>query len=107
MIAALSALAPIASQVLGDASALTGAATAQKTAAAAPADFGQVLSQVTQDTIGKLKGAEAVSISGLQGHASVQQVVQTVMDAQSSLQTAIAVRDKVVSAYQELSRMAI
>jgi len=37
----------------------------------------------------------------------VQHVVEAVMNAQSTLQTAIAVRDKVVSAYQDVSRMAI
>jgi flagellar hook-basal body complex protein FliE len=101
MIAALDAIGSVATQVVG------GPSITSSTVAAAPADFGSVLAQVTQDTIGKLKGAEATSISGLQGQASVQQIVESVSDAQSSLQTAIAVRDKVVSAYQELSRMAI
>jgi flagellar hook-basal body complex protein FliE len=101
MIAALDAVSSVASQVVG------GPSATRAGVSVAPADFGSVLAQVTQDTIGKLKGAEAASISGLQGHASVQQVVESVMDAQGSLQTAIAVRDKVVSAYQELSRMAI
>ncbi|MGO9007097.1 MAG: flagellar hook-basal body complex protein FliE [Beijerinckiaceae bacterium] len=101
MIPALSAIASMASQSLGGQNATTsGTATA-------PVDFGSVMAQVTQDTVGKLKSAEATAISGLQGQASVQQVVQTVMDAQSSLQTAIAVRDKLVSAYQELTRMAV
>ncbi|MGP0058624.1 MAG: flagellar hook-basal body complex protein FliE [Beijerinckiaceae bacterium] len=101
MIAALNAIGSVASQTVGGQNITTnGAATA-------PVDFGSVMAQVTQDAVGKLKSAEAMSISGLQGHASVQQVVETVMDAQSSLQTALAVRDKVVSAYQELSRMAI
>ena len=101
MIPALYAIGSVASQALGSQSVTT------KGAATAPVDFGSVMAQVTQDAVGKLKSAEAMSISGLQGQASVQQVVQTVMDAQSSLQTVLAVRDKVVSAYQELSRMAI
>jgi flagellar hook-basal body complex protein FliE len=33
--------------------------------------------------------------------------VEAVMSAEKSLQTALAVRDKVVNAYQEISRMAI
>lgn len=41
------------------------------------------------------------------GQASVQQVVEAVMSAEQSLQTALAVRDKVVAAYQEISRMQI
>ncbi|KAF2990642.1 Flagellar hook-basal body complex protein FliE [Methylocystis sp. MJC1] len=35
------------------------------------------------------------------------QVVDAVMAAERSLQTMIAVRDKVVNAYQEISKMAI
>jgi len=70
-------------------------------------DFGQMLTQVTNDTIGDLKTAEAMSISGIQGKATVQQVVEAVSHAQGSLQTALAVRDKAVSAYQEITRMTI
>jgi len=107
MIPALSALGSLAPQALGGAATVTTPGVTPLTSATPPADFGSMLAQVAQDAVTNLKGAEATSISGLQGHASVQQVVQSVMDAQSSLQTVIAVRDKVVSAYQELSRMAI
>jgi len=34
-------------------------------------------------------------------------VVEAVMSAEQSLQTAVAIRDKVVAAYQEIVRMAI
>jgi flagellar hook-basal body complex protein FliE len=37
----------------------------------------------------------------------VQQVVEAMMNAERNLQTVIAVRDKVVSAYQEISRLQI
>ena len=54
-----------------------------------------------------LRRAEAVSIAGIRGTASTQEVVEKIMAAEQSLQAAIAVRDKVVSAYTEISRMAI
>ncbi len=108
MIPALTAIGTVAAQAVGGASSIGGPnLTAGMAGTAGPVDFGSALAQVTQDTISKLKGAEATSISGMQGNASVQQVVESVMGAQGSLQTAMAVRDKVVSAYQELSRMAI
>ena len=34
-------------------------------------------------------------------------VVESMMDAQRSLQSVLAIRDKIVSAYQEIARMAI
>ena len=43
----------------------------------------------------------------MQGKAAVQEVVEAVMSAEQTLQSAIAIRDKVVAAYQEISRMAI
>ncbi len=57
--------------------------------------------------IDTLKAGEAAAIAGMQGKASVQQVVEAVMSAEQTLQSAIAVRDKVVAAYLELSRMQI
>lgn len=108
MIPAISILGTVGADALGSissiGSAIAGAASAPSTA---PADFGSVLSQITGDAIDKLKGGEATAISGLQGKASIQDVTKSVMDAQQSLQTVVAVRDKVVSAYQEVSRMAI
>ncbi len=75
MIPALSFLAPLASQLVGDVAgnavgALPGATTS------APSDFGAVLTQVANDTMGKLNKGEAAAISGIEGKASVQQVGQ-------------------------------
>ncbi|GGF47797.1 flagellar hook-basal body complex protein FliE 2 [Azorhizobium oxalatiphilum] len=70
-------------------------------------DFSEVLASVSSEAIGTLRKGEATAISGIQGKASVQQVVEAVMSAEQTLQTALAVRDKVVAAYQEVSRMAI
>jgi flagellar hook-basal body complex protein FliE len=78
------------------------------TQAAQPAvGFDGVLEQVAADAIGSLKAGEAASISSIQGKVSAQRVVEAVMSAEQTLQTAVAVRDKVVQAYQEVSRMAI
>ncbi len=70
-------------------------------------DFGNMLARMASDTIDTLKAAEATSVAGITDKASVQQVVESVMEAEQSLQTALAVRDKVVSAYLEISRMTI
>jgi len=86
---------------------ITNGGTLTKSVTEPETDFGAVLSQIANQTVDSLKTAEAASISGIQGKASVQQVVESVMDAQQSLQTAMAVRDKIVSAYQSISQMAI
>jgi flagellar hook-basal body complex protein FliE len=73
----------------------------------ASSDFGSMLSRMASDAMETLKTAEAVSISGVQDKASVQKVVESVMAAEQQLQAAVAVRDKVVAAYLEVSRMTI
>ncbi len=73
--------------------------------AAAPGQpsFDNVLSQLS----GKLQNAEAVSLKSMTGDVPTRDVVNAVMDAEKSLQTAIAIRDKIVQAYLEISRMPI
>lgn len=70
-------------------------------------DFGRVFADVATQGVNALREAEAASLAGMNGQASVQQVVEAVMTAERTLQTAVAVRDKVVQAYQEISRMQI
>jgi len=107
MIPALSFLAPLASQVVGDVAGNAVGFLPTNTSTAAPTDFGAMLDQVAADAAGNLKTGEAAAIAGMEGKMPVQQVVQTVLNAQQSLQEALAIRDKLVAAYQEVSRMAI
>ncbi|WP_321340797.1 flagellar hook-basal body complex protein FliE [Breoghania sp.] len=74
---------------------------------ASEVNFSDALANVSLEAIETLKQGEAAAISGISGKASAQQVVEAVMAAESTLQTAIAIRDKVVSAYQEMARMTI
>ena len=54
-----------------------------------------------------MRAGEAAAISGVSGDSSVQEVVQSLMSAEEHLRAAVAVRDRVVSAYQEIARMQI
>ncbi len=78
--------------------------------AAAPTagpSFEQTLTQAIGAAIDTLQTGEAVAIQGVAGAASPMKVVESVMAAQRSLQTVLAIRDKAVSAYQEIARMTI
>jgi len=88
-------------------SALSGATKSLAAPSVDGTSFSEVLGQLTTGVVDKMKSSEAASIAGVQGKASVQQVVDEIMSAERALQTAIAVRDKAVGAYQEVSRMAI
>lgn len=77
------------------------------TQAAGVPDFASVLADMTSQAASSVKTGEDMAIKGIQGQAPVQDVVQAVMNAQTSLQTALAIRDKVVSTYQSLATMSI
>lgn len=83
------------------------AGPSQATKAAAGGSFESVLSKLSDTAVTNLKAGEAAAIAGIQGQATTREVVDAVMKAEQSLQTVIAVRDKVISAYQEISRMSI
>lgn len=69
--------------------------------------FASVLTNALSNSFSTMKQAEQLSIDALQGKADMRKVVDTVMSAEQSLQAAVAIRDKIVSAYLEVSRMAI
>lgn len=69
--------------------------------------FATLLSRAAGDVVDRLQTAEQVSVTAMQGKADIREVVDAVMSAEQSLQAAIAIRDKIVTAYLEVSRMAI
>jgi flagellar hook-basal body complex protein FliE len=48
-----------------------------------------------------------MSIAGVAGKADVNDVVTAVTTAEVTLQTVVAIRDKVISAYQDILRMPV
>ncbi|MGW9232961.1 flagellar hook-basal body complex protein FliE [Pseudorhizobium sp. NPDC055634] len=70
-------------------------------------NFASVLGGMATDTMNSLKVAEAKSFEGIQGTASTREVVDAVLQAQQSLNAAIALRDKIVNAYLEITKMPI
>ena len=69
--------------------------------------FVDMVRTAAQDTIDSTRQAEQLSMEGVAGQASVTEVVTAVADAEATLQTVVAVRDRIISAYQEILRMPI
>lgn len=69
--------------------------------------FSSVLKSFAMDTVSALHNGEQASIDAIQGKTSIQNAVMATMEAEQSLQAALAIRDKVVSAFLEISRMQI
>ncbi len=95
----LGALAEIGGKIGGAAVAAQGTAPL--------ASFASALGNAASEAIDGLRGAEKLSFDALQGKGDTRAVVDAVMSAEQSLQAAIAIRDKIVTAYLEVSRMAI
>lgn len=76
-------------------------------APAAGADFGAMLKNVMGDAVETSKTAETQMAAHVQGKAQLIDVVTAISAAEASLETVMAVRDQVISAYQEIMRMPI
>jgi len=70
-------------------------------------DFSAVVGDMASEALGTLRTAEARSVQGVAGEADVQSVVEALAAAEMTMQTVVAVRDKVVAAYQDILRMPI
>lgn len=69
--------------------------------------FSGTLSRALQGMVEAGKQADAQSVGAISGTGNLTDTVTAVARAELSLQTAVAVRDRVVQAYQEIMRMPI
>ncbi len=99
-------LAARLAQLVKAQSAAAAGASASANAPAAPS-FEKLLSRAIEDTVSLSKEAETTAMQGILGETSVRDVVEAVTQAELGLQTASAVRDRVIAAYQDIIRMPI
>jgi flagellar hook-basal body complex protein FliE len=69
--------------------------------------FADLLKQAGGDAMGALKQGEAQSLQAVAGKADITAVTAAVNNAELALQAVVAVRDKVIAAYQDISKMPI
>ncbi len=69
--------------------------------------FADLLAGSIEKSIGVQKQAEQLSSDAALGKADINEVILAVQNADVVLNTVVAVRDKVVSAYQDILRMSI
>ena len=69
--------------------------------------FSDILGDAVSGVIEAGRASEAMSIKAAVGQADLREVVTAVTSAEISLQTAIAIRDRVIQAYQEILTMPI
>ncbi len=69
--------------------------------------FAELLKQAANGAVGALQQGEAASLKAVTGKADITEVVTAVTNAEVTLQTVTAVRDRVIQAYQDILRMPI
>jgi flagellar hook-basal body complex protein FliE len=69
--------------------------------------FADAMKGVAVEAVESLRGGEKASANAILGTANLNDVVQAVTAAELTLQTVVAVRDRMLSAYQEIMRMPI
>ena len=83
------------------------AAGAEEIAAAPGASFGDMLTNVLGDAAANGRAAEAKAGALVQGKGDIVDVVTAVNAAEMTLETVVAIRDRVIAAYQDIMRMPI
>jgi flagellar hook-basal body complex protein FliE len=73
----------------------------------AAVNFGQLLQEATQSISQTMQTSDRIMQQGLRGEVGPQQVVEATIALETSVRTIVAVRDKLVEAYQEIMRMPI
>ena len=85
-----------------------GAASAQAASHAAGAgSFSDFLTGAIKDGVQTMKTGEQLATQQVAGNANIVDVVNAVNSAEITLDTVVAVRDKVVQAYQSIMNMPI
>jgi flagellar hook-basal body complex protein FliE len=69
--------------------------------------FVDALKGAAESWVDSLRQSELKSSQAVTGQVDIRDVVMAVNNAEVTLQTAVAVRDKVIAAYQEIMRMPI
>ena len=71
------------------------------------AGFSDMLAQAVQGVVDSGNNAEKISMNMLEGKADVVDMVTAVSESQLAVETMVSVRDRVISAYEEIMRMPI
>lgn len=84
------------------------AGPAQDQGAQAPGDsFANMVKGALKTSVQAGHEAERMQVQAIEGKADMREVVSAITNAETTLQTVVSVRDKVIGAYQQILRMPI
>lgn len=97
----------IAANAYRMASNLANQAKPAQSAAEATPDFGAMVKTAVEHVVEQGREADHKSLAMVQGKVDVLDVVTAIAETEVAMETLVSVRDRVISAYQEIMRMPI
>jgi flagellar hook-basal body complex protein FliE len=70
-------------------------------------NFASALQDAVKNAVGTMRAGESAAADAAAGKGDIVQVVNSVTAAELTLQTVVAIRDRVISAYQDIMKMPI
>jgi flagellar hook-basal body complex protein FliE len=83
------------------------AGTANDSSETQSTDFAGMVGDAAKSALQTMRQSEQVTTQGVAGKADVQQVVQALSNAEVTMQAVVAVRDKVLGAYNDIMHMSV
>ena len=102
-----SAASAYASAARHQAASEAGAAVSNSGGTAEGPSFADFVQEAVSDAVATGHRAEQVAVDAVAGDADIVDVVTAISAAEMTLETVVSVRDRMVSAYQEIMRMPI
>ena len=69
--------------------------------------FGDLVKSALEGAVGTVQSGETASLAALAGKANLADVVAAVSSAELTVQSVVAIRDRVITAYQSILQMPI
>ncbi len=96
-----------AAEALSNAARLSGSPGMDARETPQAGQFAEMIKQVAESAVEAGKAGERLTAAAIQDKAELTDVVVAIANAEVTLQTVVAVRDRIISAYQEILRMPI
>ena len=69
--------------------------------------FSQMVESAARDTVNTMSNSEGLQMQSMTGKVELSDLVTAVANAELSLNTVVAIRDRVINAYNDIIKMAI
>ncbi|MFI3241009.1 MAG: flagellar hook-basal body complex protein FliE [Alphaproteobacteria bacterium] len=79
----------------------------EATPAAEEVNFANLVKDGINSAVGAVSQGEQMTLAGIAGKADIQDVVLAVSNAETALNSVVAVRDSAIKAYQQIIQMSI